>query len=280
VKLGLEFFCANGEEGVLRIAERAMPIFLDLKFHDIPNTVGKAVAALAHLEPAILTVHAAGGREMLAAAKEAASPKTKVVAVTVLTSLDAADLAEAGVAGSPADQVLRLADLAQASGIDGIVCSGGNTLNQQAIWKAQGIDLVLRQAWDSPTAEQAERVLKNLARRLDHDAPGVSASILEGLDEMLTVIRIDLPDQLRRSLGCTNAIESLMAVLRTVCRNVKRWRDARMALRWTGTSMLEAEKSFRRLKAHKQLPILRAALLRHQQALRGDQPIGSKNLAA
>ena len=143
-----------------------------------------------------------------------------------------------------------------------------------------GVKKVLRQAWDSPTAEQAERVLKNLARRLDHDAPGVSASILEGLDEMLTVIRLGLPDQLRRSLGCTNAIESLIAVLRQVCRNVKRWRDARMALRWTATAMLEAEKSFRRLKAHKQLPILRAALLRHQQALRGDQPIGSKNLAA
>ena len=78
-----------------------------------------------------------------------------------------------------------------------------------------GVKKVLRQAWDSPTAEQAERVLRNLARRLDHDAPGVSASILEGLDEMLTVIRIGLPDQLRRSLGCTNAIESLMAVLRT-----------------------------------------------------------------
>jgi len=134
VKLGLEFFCANGEEGVLRIAERAMPIFLDLKFHDIPNTVGKAVAALAHLEPAILTVHAAGGREMLAAAKEAASPKTKVVAVTVLTSLDAADLAEAGVAGSPADQVLRLADLAQASGIDGIVCSGAEVRSVSQRW--------------------------------------------------------------------------------------------------------------------------------------------------
>ena len=143
-----------------------------------------------------------------------------------------------------------------------------------------GVKKVLRQAWDSPTAEQAERVLKNLARRLDHDAPGVSASILEGLDEMLTVIRLGLPDQLRRSLGCTNAIESLMAVLRQVCRNVKRWRDARMALRWTGTAMLEAEKSFRRLKAHKQLPILRAALLRHQQALLADQPIASKNLAA
>lgn len=103
VKLGLEFFCANGEEGVLRIAEGELPVFLDLKFHDIPNTVAKAVAALAHLEPAILTVHAAGGREMLAAAKAAASPKTKVVGVTVLTSLDAADLAAAGISGSPAD---------------------------------------------------------------------------------------------------------------------------------------------------------------------------------
>jgi transposase-like protein len=143
-----------------------------------------------------------------------------------------------------------------------------------------GVKKVLRQSWDSPTAEQAERVLRNLARRLDHDAPGVSASILEGLDEMLTVIRIGLPDRLRRSLGCTNAIESLMAVLRKVCRNVKRWRDARMALRWTGTAMLEAEKSFRRLKAHKQLPILRTALLRHQQVLLGEELIASKNLAA
>ncbi len=143
-----------------------------------------------------------------------------------------------------------------------------------------GVKKVLRQAWDSPTAEQAERVLRNLARRLDRDAPGVSASILEGLDEMLTVIRLGLPDQLRHSLGCTNAIESMMAVLRQVCRNVKRWRDARMALRWTGTAMLEAKKGFRRLKAHKQLPVLRAALLRHQQALLGDQPIARKSLAA
>jgi putative transposase len=93
-----------------------------------------------------------------------------------------------------------------------------------------GVKKVLRQAWDSPTAEQAERVLENLARPLDHHAPGVSASILEGLDEMLTVIRLGPPDELRCSLGCTNAIESLMAVLRQVCRNVKRWRDARMAL--------------------------------------------------
>ena len=77
VKLGLEFFCANGDEGVLRIAEHRMPIFLDLKLHDIPNTVGKAVEALAHLDPAILTVHASGGRAMLAAARAAAPPRTQ-----------------------------------------------------------------------------------------------------------------------------------------------------------------------------------------------------------
>ena len=134
VKLGLEFFCANGHEGVLRIAEGELPIFLDLKLHDIPSTVGKAVEALARLEPAILTVHAAGGRAMLQAAKSAAPPETKVVAVTVLTSLDASDLAEAGVIGSPAEQVERLADLARDSGIDGIVCSGAEVAAARKIW--------------------------------------------------------------------------------------------------------------------------------------------------
>ena len=134
VKLGLEFFCANGEDGVLRIAEGELPVFLDLKFHDIPNTVAKAVAAIAHLEPAILTVHAAGGREMMAAAKAAAPAKTKVVGVTVLTSLDGTDLAAAGVTGSPSEQVKRLTDLAQQSGIDGIVCSGEEVAAAKAQW--------------------------------------------------------------------------------------------------------------------------------------------------
>ena len=97
---------------------------------------------------------------------------------------------------------------------------------------------------------------------------------------MLTVIRLGLPDQLRRALGCTNAIESLIAVLRQVCRNVKRWRDVRMALRWTGTAMLEAKKTFRRLKAYKQLPVLGAALLRHQQVVLADQAVARKSLAA
>ena len=134
LKLGLEFFCANGHEGVLRVAEHGMPIFLDLKLHDIPNTVGKAVAALAALEPAILTVHAAGGRAMLAAAKAAAPAGTRVVAVTVLTSLDAADLAEAGVCGSAVQQVERLTMLARDSGIDGIVCSGAEIRAAREAW--------------------------------------------------------------------------------------------------------------------------------------------------
>jgi orotidine-5'-phosphate decarboxylase len=134
LKLGLEFFSANGPAGVATIAALGLPIFLDLKLHDIPNTVGKAVEALAPLQPAVLTVHAAGGREMLAAAKAAAPSNTKVVAVTVLTSLDELDLAAAGVSGSPADQVRRLAALAKESGVDGIVCSGAEVRAAREAW--------------------------------------------------------------------------------------------------------------------------------------------------
>jgi orotidine-5'-phosphate decarboxylase len=134
LKLGLEFFCANGPEGVKRIAEQGVPVFLDLKLHDIPNTVGKAVEALVPLRPAILTVHAGGGQTMLAAAKAAAPANTKIVAVTVLTSLDERDLASAGVSGSPADQVQRLARLARESGLDGIVCSGAEVANARSAW--------------------------------------------------------------------------------------------------------------------------------------------------
>jgi putative transposase len=122
----------------------------------------------------------------------------------------------------------------------------------------------LRQAWELDDAEKAEKLIRNLARRLEREAPGVSASILEGIDEILTVTRLGLPVELRRSLACTNIIENMNGTIRQVCRNVKRWRDAKMALRWTAAAMLEAAKGFRRLKAHKQLPILRAALAAHQ----------------
>jgi orotidine-5'-phosphate decarboxylase len=134
LKLGLEFFMANGPAGVRELASAGLPIFLDLKLHDIPNTVAKAVEAVAPLKPAILTVHANGGRAMLEAAKAAAPAETKVVGVTVLTSLDAADLAETGVNGSPTEQVQRLAELARNAGIDGIVCSGAEVAAARANW--------------------------------------------------------------------------------------------------------------------------------------------------
>ena len=119
---------------------------------------------------------------------------------------------------------------------------------------------VLRQAWEMDDADKAEKLLRNLAQRLERDWPGVSGSILEGIDEMLTVTRLGLPAELRRSLACTNIIENVMGTVRRVCRNVKYWRSASMALRWTAAAMQEAAKGFRRLKAHKQLPILQKAL--------------------
>lgn len=135
LKLGLEFFCHNGHHGVHEMAKHRLPIFLDLKLHDIPNTVAKAVQALRPLEPAILTVHASGGRAMLEDAKAAAGINTKVVAVTVLTSLDARDLAATGIEGTPHDQVRRLAGIAQRAGLDGIVCSGAEVKAAKKEWK-------------------------------------------------------------------------------------------------------------------------------------------------
>ena len=134
IKLGLEFFCAHGQAGVREMAELGLPIFLDLKLHDIPNTVAKAVQALGPVEPAILTVHASGGRAMMEDAKAAASPHTKVVAVTMLTSLDASDLTATGIGGSAHDQVVRLATLAMAAGLDGIVCSGAEVAAAKKAW--------------------------------------------------------------------------------------------------------------------------------------------------
>jgi orotidine-5'-phosphate decarboxylase len=130
LKLGLELFGAAGPEAVRRVAARGRaPVFLDLKLHDIPNTVAGAVRALLPLAPAMLTLHAAGGPAMVAAAREAAeaaggAPRRPILlAVTVLTSLDAAALASTGVAGGPVQQALRLARLALDAGADGLVCS-------------------------------------------------------------------------------------------------------------------------------------------------------------
>ena len=134
IKLGLEFFSANGRAGVREMAAFNLPIFLDLKFHDIPNTVGKAIQALRPLEPAILTVHAAGGRAMMEDAKAAAPSGTKVVGVTVLTSLDGSDLRSIGVNADPHEQVERLTLLAKEAGLDGVVCSGNEVAAARALW--------------------------------------------------------------------------------------------------------------------------------------------------
>ena len=125
-KIGKEFFTALGPNGVLAVAKLGMPIFLDLKFHDIPATVNGAVRAALPLKPFMLNVHAAGGAEMLRAAVDAAGDgpdRPLVLAVTMLTSLDDDDLKSIGVAASSEEQVLRLAQLAKDQGIDGVVCS-------------------------------------------------------------------------------------------------------------------------------------------------------------
>ena len=126
LKLGKEFFSANGPHGVRSVAQLELPLFLDLKFHDIPNTVAGAIRAVLALRPTIVTVHASGGPDMLKAAAEAAADCAQpplVAAVTALTSLDDDDLARIGFAGKSNDVVSRLADLAQTCGVGGVVCS-------------------------------------------------------------------------------------------------------------------------------------------------------------
>lgn len=150
VKLGLEFFCAHGIAGVRSVMEQAggAALFLDLKFHDIPNTVAGAVRATTGLGPVLLNVHAAGGPAMMKAAVVAATeeaqragvPKPALLAVTVLTSLDDADLTAVGQTPPARDQVVRLAKLAQDCGMDGVVCSAEEIT---AIRAACGPDFML-----------------------------------------------------------------------------------------------------------------------------------------
>ena len=131
LKLGLEFFTANGSAGVAKLASEETPVFLDLKFHDIPNTVASAIRATAGINSFMMTVHTAGGRAMLQAAIDASNEvaeatgkmRPMIIGVTVLTSMDQADLHMTGCMDDVHDQVKRLADLAQACRLDGVVCS-------------------------------------------------------------------------------------------------------------------------------------------------------------
>ena len=126
VKVGKELFTAEGPRFVEELVKRDFGVFLDLKFHDIPNTVAKACEAAARLGVWMLNVHASGGRAMMEAARNAVDKSSKrplLIAVTVLTSMDQAALNEIGIPGNVQDQVLRLALLTEQSGLDGVVCS-------------------------------------------------------------------------------------------------------------------------------------------------------------
>ncbi len=143
LKLGMEFLAANGPQGIREFEKFGLPIFADTKFHDIPNTVAGAVRATAALGVHIVNVHAAGGEAMLKAARDAAksvSPNTKVIAVTVLTSLADGDLTAVGQATPARDQVLRLATLTKMCGLDGVVCSAHEIASIRA---ALGDDFML-----------------------------------------------------------------------------------------------------------------------------------------
>ena len=134
LKLGLQFFMAHGPDGVRRMQGCGLPIFLDVKLHDIGNTVAGAMASLGPLGVAIVNLHASVGLEAMAAARAAIDPATAIIAVTVLTSFDDADLAVIGVPAALPDQVAHLAAMARAAGLQGIVCSGSEAAASRGAW--------------------------------------------------------------------------------------------------------------------------------------------------
>ena len=139
-----------------------------------------------------------------------------------------------------------------------------NILDHLPKGRRESVRRALRRAWNMSDAEKAETVIRHLARRLERDAPGVSRSILVGINEILAVTRPGPPPEPRKSLGSTNIIESTNGVVRRVGRNVKRRRDASIAPRQPSSGMFEARKGFRRINACRQLPLLEQALARHR----------------
>ncbi len=140
VKVGLELYLRRGPRMVRRLVSLGLPVFLDLKFCDIPHTVAGAVRAVAPLEPDVVNVHATGGREMMKAAAEAADGRFRVIAVTVLTSLDGSDLAGMSIGMPPGDLAARLAESAAEAGLDGVVCSPREA---SAVRRACGDDFLI-----------------------------------------------------------------------------------------------------------------------------------------
>ena len=141
------------------------------------------------------------------------------------------------------------------------------------------VHAILRRAYTNDDAAKAERLLTDLARRLDDEFPSAAESVREGLAETLTVVRLPLSERLRRSLATTNPIESLMSRARHVHRNVKRWRNGKMMIRWMTAAVFEAAKGFRRLKGCKDLPALITALRRRDEQLGLTKPITADRVA-
>ena len=193
IKLGLEFFNAHGAHGVLMMAQLGLPVFLDLKLHDIPNTVAGAMQALHLLEPSIVTVHACGGIAMMEDAKAAAGEHTKVVGVTMLTSLDRSDLQRMGFAGEPRDYVMRLAESAHKAGLDGVVCSGHEIKAVHDQWNG-GFFVVPGLRMDGGTAGDQKRVVTPRQARDD----GASVLVVGR-----PISRADNPEAAARAIEAT-----------------------------------------------------------------------------
>lgn len=156
IKLGMEFFNALGPQGVLEIHNSFpnTPIFIDLKYHDIPNTVAGAIKSItSHFKPAFVNVHAAGGLEMMRKAREACPNETKLLAVTILTSLDKEAISAVGYKENLKERVVQMAKLAQESGLDGVVCSSHEI---EDIRKACGDDFILMVPGIRPAGSDAD----------------------------------------------------------------------------------------------------------------------------
>jgi orotidine-5'-phosphate decarboxylase len=200
VKLGLEFFNANGPAGVRQVMTAGDPVFLDLKFHDIPNTVAGAVRAVVPLGPFLLTIHAAGGPAMMRAAVEAAAEtasaigrvRPKIIGVTILTSLSEDDLRAVGQNGPVSDQARRLAALARQCGLDGVVCSP----HEIAVLRAdmgEGFTLVvpgIRPSW-AAAGDQKRVMSPGEASRLGADYLVIGRPITGAADVAGAARRID-----------------------------------------------------------------------------------------
>lgn len=203
LKVGKELFTAAGPDLVKQLVKMGFPVFLDLKFHDIPNTVASACRAAADLGVWMLNVHASGGGKMMEAARQAVDLSTRkplLIAVTVLTSMNEADLRETGVAASPAEQVNRLAGLAKQSGLDGVVCSAREAASLRA---SLGNEFLLVTPGIRPAGtdagDQSRIVTPASAVRAGSDFLVVGRPITQADDPLLALQTIN--EEIERELG-------------------------------------------------------------------------------